>query len=359
MPYDNSELFIPSVFDRADGGLTTQWGTPTPAGSLGINWSDGQASLSGTGANPVSGPDIFGNIQVFEESSDSPIFDVGEQTTITHKFFVDYLTMQNIVITYKRGYEIYDNTSGPLGPNLSRVLSNNAQPIPKTGGLIWTLAQTTECMSFPGPPDEMVYDIVELNPAAEKHPRYSALSYGQRSLVRTAEISDFADVTQQAKSNFGTFPSSSNQWANQQGQAYELYFKKQKGEDSFYLSGYKLQYSQYFWYPQDINPGGYIEDPFTVIPYQFWTDDFGENIFSLNATWNPNLYPNPNATPPLDPPYGLSWLRQTDTQVLNRTWWKITYTWIGAPLGHWDNEWYNSALQPLQVSSSYGGTVLS
>lgn len=361
-----TSLFVPSVFDRADGGLTsnygTSWGVSVPgmngigknSSVIGLNYKGGTIDFSKYDAQS-----IFGHLHIFEEASDSPTFDIGEQATIIHRFFVDYYTMQNLIIEYKRGYEMYDNSSGPLGPNISRVLSTTAQPIAKTAGLIWTLNMTTECMSFPGPPDEFSVQNVELNPAAEKHPRYSALTYFQRDQIRNQTVADYIDVKQQYSDLINTFSGSKNQWQDQKGQALELLYKKQKGEDSFYMSGYKIEYSKYFWYPQDINPGGYIEDPFAVIPYQFITDEDGFNIFSLTADYNANLYPNPALTPPIEPPFGLSWLRQTDIQVLNRTWYKVTMTWIGASLGQWDKQWYSTDLQPLQTSASLGNLNLA
>lgn len=216
---------------------------------------------------------------------------------------------------------------------------------------------TSEAQSFAAPYDEFDIDIVELNPPAEKHPRYSALSYSDRNLVRQAFVSDYIDVKQTFINQISQLAQSPNQWANEQGQALELLYKKQKGEDSFYLSGYRINYSRYFWAPQDINPGGYTEDPFSVIPYQYWTDVNGLNIFRNTAQYNYNLYPNNTSL--VGPPYGLSWLRQTDTLHLNRTWYKLTMSWIGAPLGVWDNEWYNPVLQPLQTTGSAGGIVLS
>ena len=39
------------------------------------------------------------------------------------------------------------------------------------------------------------------------------------------------------------------------------------------MSGFKVTWSQYFWDPQIINFGGYIEDPFKDggLPYYFWS----------------------------------------------------------------------------------------
>jgi hypothetical protein len=354
---------LPSCWDRADGGLTSYYGTPAPVGTILLNYNGGPFNYFAINVSP------FDQIEVFEESSDSPTLEFGEQCTIVHTYFTDFNNMQAIQTEYQRGFIMYDNTSGPFGANVSRVLSTNAQPVSKTAGLVWRVAITSEAQSFANPPEEISYDVVELNPAVEKHPRYSDLTYLQRATVRAADISDFIDITQQATTLVATFPTAPNGGTasppyypfqgNQQGEALELLFKKQRGEDSFYLSGYKIQYSKYFWQPQDINPGGYIEDPFTVIPYQYWTDGQGNNIFQNNAIYNPNLYPNAQGLNQLVPPYGLSWLRQTDTQTLNRTWYKNTMTWIGGTLAQWDKQWYSPFLQPLQNSASYGSVLLA
>jgi hypothetical protein len=257
-----------------------------------------------------------------------------------------------------------DNTSGPFGPNVSRILSTTLQPIGKTGGQICKLNVVSECMTFSTPPDEFDIDVVDLNPPAEKHPRYSGLTYTQRDNIRLQVVADSADVAQQFLNSINTssyttnpnllYPSTQNQY--QQG--LELMYKKQKGEDNFYLSGYKITYSQYFWQPVQINPGGYNENPFNVIPSYYWLDYNGVNIFSQTALKNPNIYlpnsllANPNTAQSL---YGLSWLRLTDTLHQQRTWFKLTSTWQAGTLGTWDNEWYNgTSFQPYQTTGSLG-----
>lgn len=355
---------LPSFYDRADGGLTNVNGTPTitnlsKGGGIGSNYG-------GTSGYPT----------MFEEDSDSPIIEFGEQCTITHTFTVDYYTGMILQQQYQRGAYMsdsgliqanqnnipgnprYGNAAGT--PNITRVLSTRMQPIDRTNTQACKLIVVSEGTSFGAPPEEFSITTQELNPVAEKHPRYSALDYYTRNIIRNADVADFIDVQNQWSavldslepfSNANPYPNPGNPW----GAAQELLFKKQKGEDTFYLSGFKITYSQYFWAPQDINPGGFFQDPFSVIPSYYWTDTDGLNIFAQPPNgYNANMYPN--TTPDLsEAPYGLSWLRQTDTLELNRTWWKFNMTWIGAPLGIWDNEWYNPTLQQLQTSSLAGG----
>ncbi len=333
--FTSTNANLPSGFDRADGGVTTDFGTFTPDILVGMNNSNN-------------------SFIIFEEASDSPIVEFGEQCTITHKFYVDYLSGRVIQASYPRGRILYDNAVGPFGPNVSRVLSTTLQPISKTNTLVCLLTVISEAQSFANPPDEFDVEVVELNPAAEKHPRYSGLTYYQKDIIRGTVVADYLDVKQQYQSVINTFSGSSNQWQNQQGQGLELLYKKQKGEDSFYLSGFKIIYSKYYWSPIDINPGGYIENPFNYIPAQFWSNPSAgvNNIFERVALANANLYPNQNSA--LTPPYGLSWLRQTDTLHRQRTWYKVTSTWIGAPLATWDAEWYSPTLQPLQTLPTQG-----
>lgn len=336
-------LLTPSSFDRADGNNFYLYpGTPAAPGSVKINYG---GSL---GTNPYGDPIIF------EEYSNSPDIESAEQSTIVHKFHCDRYTAEQLILANPRGTLLVDST----GQFYSRVLSSKTTPVTKTGAKEWDLTITCESLSFGTPPDEFDIEIVELNPASEKHPRYSALTYYQRNIIRGANVSDYIDVAQQYKNLISTFSSSASPNLNQQGQATELLFKKQRGEDSFYLAGYKITWSTYFYAPVVLNPGGYIEDPVLNggLPYQFWAvngDPGNGSIFQNTTLINPNLYPSPVS----GPPYGLSWLREADTFHLQRTWFRLTRTWLGGPLGNWDNEWYNvsNGVQPLQTSQNQGG----
>ena len=129
---------------------------------------------------------------------------------------------------------------------------------------------------------------------------------------------------------------------------------------SFYLSGYKITWAQYYWIPQVLNPGGYIEDPVQNggLPALFWSTTEkpdGVNIFSQTQVHNKNMFPLVTGAPPLNTiPFGLSWLRQADTIHLNRTWWRLTRSWIGGPMGHWDKEIYTATPVDYQTSELSG-----
>lgn len=336
-------FILPSTFDRATGVLGLP-GTETPAGAIKSNYAGGNI------------PNASGYVPIFEEYSDSPEIESGEQSTIIHRFSCDYATGQILLINYPRGAILQDSQGF-----YSRVLSTKLVPIAKTNTIICNFTVTSEAMSFGSPPDEFDVETVELNPSIDKHPRYTDLTYGQRYAVDKAVIVDSPDYAQQYQ-NLIMQISSSGGTSLQQKEATELFYKKYKQEDSFYLSGYKVTWSQYFWTPQLLNPGGYIEDPVAQggLPYQFWSTNGlpagGYNIFSLTSNYNENMFPNFNLLN--IPPYGLSWLRQSDTMHLQRTWFRVTRTWIGAPLGNWDNELYNRIVQPYQTDIN-GGTVLN
>jgi hypothetical protein len=336
--------YLPSIWDRADGGYTNPLGTATPDDAIIFNYLGVAAK-----ANQI--------VSFFQEASDSPTVEFGEQCTITHKYYVDSNSGKLIQKNYQRGTIMVDST----GINLSRVLSSVMQPMAKTNGRINILTVISEAKSFSNPPDEFTITPVELNPPLEKHPRYRALTYFDRFMVRNANLSDAVDVAQSYEQTIQTMSSSLNPALDEKGQAQELLFKKHKGIESFYLSGYKITWTQYFWSPQTINPGAYIEDPFSYsggsIPAYFWDTNqngSGTNIFAGTQVMNQNMFPNINIH---DITYGLSWLRQTDEQVLNRTWWRLTKSWVGAPGGHWDVEIYSAEPQPLQTQDYQGAVI--
>ena len=300
-------------------------------------------------------------VPFFQEMSDSPTVESGEQSTIVHKFACDYNTAQYYMICNPRGTYLTDQNN-----NTSRVLSSQITPINRTGvrGVILTVTSEGQYPLFPNPPDEFDIESVELNPALDKHPRYKDLTYQMRLLVKNANIADNPDYVRVYEATINTITGSLSGSALQQKEAQELLYKKHKGIDSFYLSGYKITWSSYFWKPQILNPGAYIEDPVQQggLPAYFWSTtgevsaDPAQNIFSQTATHNQNMYP-PSNTSLFQPPFGLSWLRQADTIHLQRTWWRLTRSWIGGPIGHWDNELYNPLTQPYQTSETQGAVI--
>ena len=336
-------LFPPNGLDRASG-LDGLPGTPTPDGTVMIVTPNGN--------------DVPLNAVFFEEYPDSPTVERAEQATITHRFACDETTGQSLISAYNRGSILLDSNN-----NLTRVLSNTLQ---YTKGEYCILTMVSEGLSFDTPPDLFSIEIVELNPPAEKHPRYNELTYQDRYLVRNANISDASDLATQYSSIIDTLPGAppggigpvDETQRTEYNEAKELLLKLHKGEENFYLPGYKISWSQYFWSPTLINPGGYTEDPIYDggLPYFFWSLDGTTDPDDNNNTWfgelqdiNPVIYDN-----------GLSWLRLADSVDYERTWYKVTHSWQGGPLGFWDHEWYDingglgqgKVVQPYQTSDN-------
>lgn len=338
-------IIIPtSCFDRATGlsgapGGGNFAGTPSLASQIGVN-AGGVNSGRSSGGNPT--------LSLFEELPDSPELEFGEQSTITHRFKVDYITGTTLMSIYPRGYELTDSRG-----NKTRVLSTKLNMVDKSG-LVAIFTMVCESYSFGNPPDEFIIDTNEINPSIEKHPRYSNLTYLMRYYVRQANVTDDIDL-QQVYDNCISNIENNGGTSDQEDAAQELLFKRHKGIDSFYLAGFKISWSKYYWYPQVMNPGGYIEDPFKDggLPAYCWSVDqtpSGTNIFSQVEQFNGTMFQIAETSAP----WGLSWLRQADVQVLQRTWWRVTRTWVGGNLGTWDNEIYNQSLQPYETDEGDG-----
>jgi hypothetical protein len=315
--------FPPNGLDRADG-LENRPGTPSTTNDFKVN-----TSLNGT----------YGSF--LEEEADSPEIERAEQGTIVHKFRCDPETAKVLIATIGRGYTFQDSNGYTSRCVNSRLVYNK--------GLVCGIQITCESLNWDNPPDEFSLDIVELNPALPKHPRYNALDYGDRYKVNNsirAESMEYQGMFQNIVNLF-TDPTKKEQ-------AKELAFKLHKGEDSFYLPGFRITYSKYFYAPVPLNPGGYIEDPILsgVLPYYFWNTsipqepDTTNTIFSYLETVNPVIYGN-----------GISWLRLCDTIQYQRTWFKVTATWQGGPLGQWDKELYTIPSQPYQTEETEGNIL--
>jgi hypothetical protein len=329
--------FPPNGFDRA-GDDPTHGGTPTV---------DGQNIWSGPFGTQLGIPKFF------EELPDSPEIERGEQATFTHRFKCDPATAFALLSAYGRGVMLKDSNGV-----ITRVLTSRIQ---QQKGNYVILTMVSEALSFDNPPDEFDCNVTELNPAIEKHPRYSDLTYFSRQLVRNANISDTLDLKTQYTNTLNVLfggpsnPTHKNAPATEKceyNEAKELLFKLHKGITSFYMPGFKITYNQYYWYPQPLNPGGYIEDPIASnsLPYYFWSTNGapdGPSVFDNAALLNPNIYGN-----------GISWLREADTYSYQRTWFRITSTWRGAPLGHWDHELYTNKTAPYQTVDFNQGQVI-
>jgi len=309
----------------------------------GVDWADGEDGRPGTptpeGAVLNSNPD---GISPLQEEPESPDIERGSQATIQHRFTMDY----NLGLSYLAGLGRGNYMQDSAG-NITRILTSRLQ---KTKANQCVLSVTAEGISFDTPPDEFRLDITELNPALEKHPRYAFLPADVRQLVNQAVNAAMQVSQQEAVQQLNAISTRTTDpppdtldfdgWQTVQDAAQELLLKRRVGEDTFYLPGFTLIWSQYFYIPQALNPGGYIEDPLHEggLPFYFWSLDgtpTGDDIFSQMANINPQFYST-----------GISWLRQCDFVEYQRTWFRITHKWIGAPYAHWDSQVYTQEDSP-------------
>ena len=296
----------------------------------GLDWASGVGGLPGvsTPASAVTVLNARGNTTfVLDEMPDSPEIERAEQATIRHSFKVDWATGLVLISAFGRGAIMVDS-----GGNVTKILSTSLKRM-RSGIMQAEFTVIAEGLSFDNPPDEFSVDAHDQQPALEKHPRYSALTMTQRFLIRGAIDSSY---TQGAQATVGAVLGSLAD-PTQKAQAIDLLMKFRRGNESFYLPGFTVTWSQYAWSPWAVNPGGYIEDPGVggAVPYYFWYVNSTQTIFTQAASVNPQLYGS-----------GISWLRLADTQSWARTWYKITRTWIGSPYGFWDPSLYSQLATP-------------
>lgn len=318
--------FPPSGFDWADG-----------SGGIGTATASGQLNI-----RPDTG-------FVFEELSTSPQIELGEQATITHTFKCDYLTATILVKGWARGTVFVDS-----GGYETKVLTTT---LTKQPGNMATVSMVAEGINFDNPPDEFEMDIVEINPEIERHPRYnSVLNYNTNAttglavdvtkltgqqIINSAKNAANSSSIGSASESGTLLNSTSISTASVLTLAQELVTKYRKHIDTFYMPGFHIQWSQFFWYPPVTNGGIYREDPIQAggLPASFWSSTGlpggTNNLYGVINTFNQQIF-DPNLTGNVQ----ISWLRQADTVHFQRTWFKLTRSWIGGPLGQWDHEIY-------------------
>ncbi len=157
--------------------------------------------------------------------------------------------------------------------------------------------------------------------------------------------------------------------------AKEIISKLWRQEDTPYLTGWQIRWTQYFFAPTYLNPGGYIENPINVVPSYFMSvpapGDFplglargdvqspftnqdtiapfasGNTIFDHITAINPQSYATDGL---IGGPLNISWLRKSDEYVYQRTWFAVTHTWIGSPIGSWDKDIYTQLDRPQNAN---------
>jgi hypothetical protein len=288
---------------------------------------------------------------MLEELPESPEIEFGEQATFRHSFKSDQNTDLSLASSMPRGSYMRDSVG-----NIYKVLSTNLN---RQRGDFWVFSVTSEAVSFNNPPDEFHVQTVELNPEIEKHPKlwpivgngvdinpYNLNADGTKI---TQGVSTGPEIVQKIQSAANAISSAGAADIKSTMNALTipdasvldlavnfLYPRYQRNETTFYLAGFKVVWSSYYWLPPLMDGGGYINDPVTQggLPPFFWSSDGSassdSNILLARAKQtNPVIYGK-----------GLSWLRLADELNYERTWFHLTRTWIGGPLGNWDKKLY-------------------
>jgi hypothetical protein len=132
--------------------------------------------------------------------------------------------------------------------------------------------------------------------------------------------------------------------------AQEIIGKLWRMEDTPLINGWEMTWSEYYWSPPNLNPGSYLENPANAtppLPDYFYSPVRPPNpsytVFDWIAYINPQLYSSNGASGGATT---ISWLRDADSLDYQRTWFKITRKWLGAPLGAWDYDLYNRYSRP-------------
>lgn len=143
--------------------------------------------------------------------------------------------------------------------------------------------------------------------------------------------------------------------------AQELLTKIWRMEDAPPVYGIEMTLVSYYWRPPYLNLGSYIEDPALAtpgVPDYFLCPNViptGATIFDKIGDFNPQYY---SLTGVAGGGAAISWLRQADNLEFDRTFFKLTQRWLGAPYGAWDADLFNQRSRPL-VPSDYRLVVLS
>lgn len=346
--------------DWADG-LESRLGTATPEGVVKVQ--------AGNGATSVEDISI-------EEMDDSPEIERAEQATITHRFVLPWNEALTRLSALGRGTLLEDSFG-----NVTKVLSSSVRRQKPNTAVLTVVA---EGVNFDSPPDEFQIVPVELNINIIKHPRYfyAFLGEGQGSETEKVNqmvirfIQDYMEnpnsefrnsISRLIKDSIGFQGASGDTAPTWNGSAFsagtiagtdlakraalEIIQKYWRGEETPYIIGYQITWSAYYFRPQYLNPGGYVEDPMIdatpQLPDYFWSPDYppsANTIFDLLPAINPQCY---SSTGKNDGATTISWLREADVIDYQRTWFKVTRSWKGSPVGFWDEELYNNGPRPL------------
>lgn len=130
--------------------------------------------------------------------------------------------------------------------------------------------------------------------------------------------------------------------------AQEIIGKLWRMEDSPLVNGVEITHTDYWFRPPLLDLGGYIQDPVAAgLPDYFYSTAYPPNpaftIFDGLSQFNPQCY---SRTGLYNGGTSISWLRDADTFEYQRTWFRRTRKWLGAPLGSWDTDLYQTGNRP-------------
>jgi hypothetical protein len=143
--------------------------------------------------------------------------------------------------------------------------------------------------------------------------------------------------------------------------AKEIIGKLWRMEDTPLVNGIELTWAEYYFRPPWFNLGGYIEDPTLAtpsLPDYFYSTDYPPD--ALDTVWDELSYYNPQCFSVNGRSGGgtsISWLRDADTCEFQRTWFRVTRKWLGAPIGAWDAQFYTQGPRP-SVPTDYVNLIL-
>lgn len=329
-----------------------------------------------------TGPGKVANVDdmPIEELPDSPTIERAENTTVSRKFRGPYGGLQDYLSTLYRGAYRSDTGDPPM---LSRVLSAKLAHAEGDMGDL----ELVEELQLDVPYDTLDITPVELGVNILKHPRYFNALQGVNELgvyvpedntrnqsvirqlqnyfdnpsppLRNAIPKNIMDsIGDAAGTGSGHIPGTDMA----KRAALEIISKFWRGEETPYIVGVQLTWTSYYFRPQPVNLGGYTfanvigSEPvnpafndFQQIPTEFvhLVDDEGhpttDTIFDWIANWNPQSFSTTGET---DGDVSISWLRKADHPVFDRLLWRWERVWIGAPVGHWDEELYSGDERP-------------
>lgn len=366
-PYDASDL--PTGLDRADG----------LKGRLGTASGPDQVAATSAGGSGVD------NLPV-EEFADSPTLIRAEKGTVEHRFRLPWNDAYTRMYGYHRGLVRTSSTD----TDSERYFLLEARMQRDTGGRA-IVTTVEEALDYDSPPDRFSVTPVELGLNIIKHPRYFyafiGSGYGSNDekinqcvirllqdymsnsnyLMRNAIQKIIYDSLESA----GTVGSAMPEWNGSSFSvttvpgtklaklaALEIIQKYWRGVETPYIVGWQITWSRYFFRPPLLHPGGIIQDPMLAeppLPEYFWStadppDWDSDSIFDGMAQKNPQCYAaNGQAGGTL----AISWLRKADQLEFQRTWFKLHSTWIGTPVGHWDQHIYGYTNRPTLANNTY------